>query len=169
MDALPPPEPSPPIAAPRFSYGTDVEGLIPPFYVPSNQLIGEMPPPLRTYFANKKIERPASVEVNGQPNVGSYGAGRVQVARTTDDPIVARHELLHALSAEHPAYRDEPYFYFGRLRQAVASAPQDPYLDALVATNDWPHIFVHLAERVLDDPSSVAPSVRAYFATLGAQ
>src|SRR3990167_4563283 len=93
MDYTPPPDPP----AITRDFG-EVGGLTRSPFMASNEIITQMPEFLRMFFANRKIERPKDVRINGESNVGGYDDGRIEVARGAEDPYaVARHELLHAL------------------------------------------------------------------------
>ena len=167
MDYTPPPIP-PQVPAIHREFG-EVGGLTRSPYMASNEIIAQMPEFLRQFFRNKKIERPRSVSIRGESNVGAYGNGRVQVSREAEDvPTVARHELLHALSAEHPRYRAEPYFQFGRLRNAVGDGLDlpEPYRSYVQQSQDWPHAFVHLGNVAMTTPDTLPLPVQNYFAPL---
>lgn len=168
VDYIPPPVvPTPPPAIHR-PYQGDVGGLIPQNFTPSNQLIAQMPPFLRQFFANKKIQRPSALQVGGNEDIGAYGDGIVQVARTApNENVVTRHELLHALSAEHPRYRHDPYFGYGDLRRAVGDGSGLPdWMRQQMARGDWAHNFVHLGEMAMDQPDALPIPLQNYFAPL---
>lgn len=160
----PPPVPS--ISRPLNSSG--VGGLTQPDFASSNALMAQMPDALRTQFGNRHIGRPSGLTDNtGSSNLGTYGNGQVRVDRSTDDPAVLRHELLHALSVEHPRFHDEPYFYFGRLANAIKqSGPLSPTVAPWVQPQDMAHTFVHLGELAMDQPDALPLPLQTYFAPL---
>ena len=167
-DVGPPPN-IPPIhrPAPPLEDG----GLVPQPFTPSNALVNQMPPFLRQYFANRHIERPANVSAYGQPQQGLYSGGRVQMDRSTNDPKVLRHELLHAISGEHPKYRMDQFRFYGGLRAAMGDGSYLPdfyrkHFEGLQQRGDWPHIFVHLGELTMDHPEWMPQGLQDYFAPL---
>lgn len=159
-------EPPPPPRIQRTVNRDGVGGLTLPDFALSNELIAQMPPQLQVLFANRKIERPANLTLNDRPTLGAYyPGGRVQVDRSTDDPRVARHELLHAYSFEAPEYRAEPHMFFGRLMNAANSSDQSVIGPAVNPKDPW-HTFVFLAEMALDSPELLPPALQEYFAPL---
>ena len=163
-----PPGDEPPLPVPRIQRTVNrdgVGGLTLPDFASSDQLLAQMPPQLQVLFANRKIERPKD-HTNGGPTLGTYYPnGRVVVDRSTDDPKVARHELLHGYSVEAPQYRAEPYFHFGRMTQAIRNSDQSVIAPA-IRPNDPAHTFVFLAELALDNPDLLPPALQDYFAPL---
>lgn len=140
----------------------------PPF-LPSNVLLALMPAILRTFFANKKIERPVDIGVpapQGFLTAGSYwpGSGRVAVARGLSDEdalAAARHELLHALEMEYPRYQTEAHFGYPNLRSSLDQAGID-----IPPNIDWPHTFTQFGDYAARGDENLPLPLQSYFAPL---
>ena len=147
-------------------------------------------PEVARWIARRKIERPSLARMNGASGLYHFGdrtsytgddrrisihderiPSRVQVGRE-GDPLwgtsgavaVAEHELLHAISFEHPAYRDDARAGFPRLVRAIHASryglsPQT-YSDLLfLVRDDQAHAFTHAATL-----RSLPLPLRDYFA-----
>lgn len=119
--------------------------------------MAQMPEFLRLFFANKKIERPATMAVPGVRVGGAYSpdSGRVIVPQDTDDASLSTlHELLHALNYEHPLYQSEPHTGWSRMRDAGMSGP------------DLPHVFTDNGVIAARDPERLELPAQTYFAPI---
>jgi hypothetical protein len=158
---LPPP---PPIHRP---YTGEDAGFIGQPFTSSDQLIAQMPSFLRTYFANKKIERPNVFPADHAAGAYSPVGGRVLVARDSPYPEDdnALHELLHALNFEHPAYASEPMTGYPRLKNALSQSGYPP--ETVMAPNvDWQHTFTNFGQMAGRDPYRLTVPLQNYFAPL---
>lgn len=141
-------------------------------WLPSNILVPKatagMSPAMQETLKNRKITRQPSPLPNsdgahmdnGSLYVARSGAGRPYPS-DADQVSLTRHELLHALSREHPAFSPDLSAGLPMLRQALAQSGWGvpPALE-----NDPDHLWTGAAEATMDYPAP--PALRSYFSQL---
>lgn len=179
MDYQPPAVPPPPPGIHR-DFG-EVGGLTRSPYTASNEIIAQMPPFLRAFFANTPIQRPNDRDFLGRTPAG-YSEGRpgqwlagyydgpsdtVAVRRGVEDSgdvySVARHELLHRLAAKHPRYAVDGRGQYPQLMSALFNSDRPAWEQS---RQDPGHAFTRYAETAMTDPDALPLPVQNYFAPL---